>query len=63
MRIAPRKGIFGGKMHDFPKILSIPENIPILVMLITVVYLAWLSIKESRKSNRLLDKEKKIQAP
>ncbi len=48
-------------MENFLKILSLPDNIPIVIMLVAVVYLTWLSFSEARKNDKLIEEGKKDQ--
>lgn len=48
-------------MENFLKILSLPDNIPIVFMLIAVIYLTWLSFSEARKNDKLIDEGKRDQ--
>jgi hypothetical protein len=45
-------------MHHFLHILSLPDNIPIVILMVTVVFLAGLSFKEARANDKLIDEGK-----
>lgn len=48
-------------MENLLKILSLPDNIPIVIMLLAVIYLTWLSFREARKNDKLIEEGKKDQ--
>ncbi len=48
-------------MDQFLKILTLPDNIPIVIMLFAVIYLTWLSFREARKNDKLIEEGKKDQ--
>ena len=43
------------------EIVSKPDNIPIVFMLVLVVYFTWLSFTEGRKNDRLIGEGRKEQ--
>ncbi len=45
-------------MHHFLHILSLPDNIPIIILMVTVIYLTYLSFSEARKNDKLIDEGK-----
>ncbi len=45
-------------MENFLKILSLPDNVPIVIMLALVVFLTWLSFKEARANDKLTEEGK-----
>ena len=45
-------------MDHFLHILSLPDNIPIVIMMLAVGYLTWLSFSEARKNDKLIDEGK-----
>ncbi|MCE9624938.1 MAG: hypothetical protein K8R69_05715 [Deltaproteobacteria bacterium] len=45
-------------MQHFLHILSLPDNIPIIIMMVSVVYLTWLSFSEARKNDKLTEEGK-----
>lgn len=44
-----------GPLQNFWAIVSLPDNIPIVLMLGLVGYFTWLSFREARKHDRLID--------
>jgi hypothetical protein len=48
-------------MENFLKIVSVPDNIPIIIMLIAVIYLTWVSFSEARKNDKLIEEGKRDQ--
>lgn len=40
-------------LHNFWAIVSLPDNIPIVLMLGVFAYFTWLSFAEARKNDRL----------
>ena len=48
-------------MENFIKILTLPDNIPIIIMMVAVIYLTCLSFSEARKNDKLIDEGKKDQ--
>jgi hypothetical protein len=47
-----------GTMHHFLHILSLPDNVPIVIMMVTVSFLTWLSFREARANDKLIDEGK-----
>ena len=45
-------------MHHFLHILSLPDNVPIVIMMVTVSFLTWLSFREARANDKLIDEGK-----
>jgi len=43
-----------GPLQNFWAIVSLPDNIPIVLMLGLVGYFTWLSFREARKHDRLI---------
>ena len=50
-----------GRLANFWAIVSVPDNIPILFMLLLVGYFTWLSFDEARKNDRLIREGRKEQ--
>jgi len=50
-----------GRLQNFWAIVSVPDNIPILFMLLLVGYFTWLSFDEARKNDRLIREGRKDQ--
>jgi hypothetical protein len=42
-------------MDHFLHILSLPDNVPIIFMMISVIFLTWLSFSEARKNDKLTE--------
>lgn len=42
-------------MHHFFHILSLPDNIPIIMLMASVIYLTYLSFKEARANDKLTE--------
>ena len=42
-------------LDQFLKILTLPDNIPIVGMMILVVFFTYLALREGRKNDQLLD--------
>lgn len=56
----------GGGAHNsgwdnFLGILTVPDNVPIIIMLASVIFLTWLSFREARLNDKLIDEGKKEQ--
>jgi hypothetical protein len=54
-------GNSGPVMENFLKIVTLPDNIPIIIMLVSVIYLTWLAFSEARKNDKLIDEGKRDQ--
>ncbi|KAB2842148.1 hypothetical protein F9K50_02600 [bacterium] len=54
----PVEAGYGTAMEHFLHILSLPDNIPIIFMLLSVVFLTWLSFSEAKKNDKLTDEGK-----
>jgi len=50
-----------GPLQNFWAIVSVPDNIPIVFMLVLVGYFTWLSFTEARKFDRLIREGRKDQ--
>ena len=48
-------------MENFLKIVSVPDNVPIIIMLVAVIFLTWLSFREARKNDKLIEEGKRDQ--
>ena len=48
-------------MEHFLHILSLPDNVPIIIMMVAVIFLTWLSFKEARANDRLSQEGKEDQ--
>jgi hypothetical protein len=49
--------------HNFLEILTKPDNIPIVAMLILVIFFTWLGMKEASSTTNLSKKAKKTKSP
>jgi len=50
-----------GPLQNFWAIVSVPDNIPIVFMLVLVGYFTFLSLTEARKNDRLTQEGRKDQ--
>ncbi|HET7784483.1 MAG TPA: hypothetical protein VFL36_00800 [Myxococcales bacterium] len=50
-----------GRLSNFWAIVSVPDNIPIVFMLLLVGYFTYLSFDEARKNDRLIREGRKDQ--
>ena len=50
-----------GRLQNFWAIVSVPDNIPIVFMLVLVGFFTWLSLTEARKNDRLIREGRKEQ--
>lgn len=50
-------------LHNFLEILTKPDNIPIVAMLILVVFFTWLGLKEAFKHDKLIEEGKENEIP
>jgi hypothetical protein len=50
-----------GKLDNFWAIVSVPDNIPIVFMLVLVGYFTYLAFDEARKNDRLIREGRKDQ--
>jgi len=50
-------------LHNFLEILTKPDNIPIVAMLILVVFFTWLGLKEAFKHDKLIEEGKEDEIP
>lgn len=48
-------------MQHFLHIVSLPDNIPIVMMLVVVIFFTWLSFREARKNDKLTEEGKEAQ--
>ncbi len=49
--------------HNFLEIVTKPDNIPIIGMLILVIFFTWLGLKEAFKHDRLIEQGKEDEIP
>lgn len=50
-------------LHNFLEIVTKPDNIPIVAMLILVVFFTWLGLKEAFKHDKLIEEGKENEIP
>ena len=48
-----------GRLENFWAIVSVPDNIPIVFMLVLVLFFTWMSLHEGRKNDRLISEGRK----
>ncbi|HLN86596.1 MAG TPA: hypothetical protein VK200_09030 [Candidatus Limnocylindrales bacterium] len=50
-------------LHNFLEIVTKPDNIPIVGMLILVIFFTWLGMKEALKNDKLAEEGKEDDIP
>ena len=50
-------------LHNFLEIVTKPDNIPIVAMLILVVFFTWLGLKEAFKNDKLIKEGREDEIP
>jgi hypothetical protein len=50
-------------LQNFLEILTKPDNIPIVAMLILVLFFTWLGLREAFKHDKLIDEGKEDEIP
>jgi len=50
-------------LDQFLTILTLPDNIPIVAMLILVIFFTWLGMKEAFKNDKLIEEGKEDEIP
>jgi hypothetical protein len=50
-------------LHYFFEIVSKPDNIPIVAMLILVIFFSWLGLREAFKNDKLIEEGKEDEIP
>jgi hypothetical protein len=50
-------------IQNFLEILTKPDNIPIVAMLILVIFFTWIGLREAFKNDRLVEEEKEDEIP
>ena len=48
-------------LHNFLEILTKPDNIPIVGMLILVIFFSWLGLRQAFKNDKLIEEGKEDQ--
>lgn len=49
--------------HNFLEILTKPDNIPIVGMLLLILFFTWIGLRQAFKNDRLIEEGKKDQVP
>ena len=49
--------------HNFLEIVTKPDNIPIVGMLLLVVFFTWIGMREARKHDRLIEENREDEIP
>jgi hypothetical protein len=49
--------------HNFLAIVTKPDNIPIVAMLILVIFFTWLGLREGLKHDKLIEEGKEDEIP
>ena len=49
--------------HNFLEIVTNPDNIPIVAMLILVIFFTWLGLREAFKHDKLIEEGKEDEIP
>lgn len=49
--------------HNFLEILTKPDNIPIVGMLLLVLFFTWIGLRQAFKNDRLIEEGKKDEVP
>jgi hypothetical protein len=52
-----------GGWQNFLEIVTKPDNIPIVAMLILVIFFTWLGLKEAFKNDKLIEEGKEDEIP
>jgi len=50
-------------LHNFLEIVTKPDNIPIVAMLILVIFFTWLGLREAFKNDMLIEEGKEDEIP
>ena len=50
-------------LHNFLEIVTKPDNIPIVAMLILVIFFTWLGMKQALKNDKLAEEGKEDEIP
>ena len=50
-------------LHNFLEIVTKPDNIPIVAMLILVIFFTWVGLREAFKNDKLIEEGKKTISP
>lgn len=49
--------------HNILEIITKPDNIPIVGMLILVIFFSWLGLREARKNDKLIEEGREDEIP
>ncbi|HMF51298.1 MAG TPA: hypothetical protein VK603_21765 [Candidatus Saccharimonadales bacterium] len=50
-------------LHNFLEIVTKPDNIPIVAMLILVIFFTWVGLREAFKNDKLIEEGKEDEIP
>jgi hypothetical protein len=50
-------------LHNFLEIVTKPDNIPIVAMLLLVVFFTWLGLREAFKHDKLIEEGREDEIP
>ena len=50
-------------LHNFLAIVTKPDNIPIVGMLLLVIFFTWLGLREAFKHDKLIEEDKENEIP
>jgi len=50
-------------LHNFLEIVTKPDNIPIVAMLILVIFFTWLGLREAFKNDQLIEEGREDEIP
>jgi len=50
-------------LHNFLEIVTKPDNIPIVAMLILVIFFTWLGLREAFKNDKLIKEGREDEIP
>jgi hypothetical protein len=50
-------------LYNFLEIVTKPDNIPIVGMLLLVIFFTWIGLREAFKNDRLIDEGKEDEIP
>ena len=50
-------------LHNFLEILTKPDNIPIVAMLILVIFFTWIGLRQAFQNDKLVDEGREDEIP
>ena len=50
-------------LHNFLEIVSKPDNIPIVAMLILVIFFTWIGLRQAFQNDKLVDEGREDEIP